>query len=43
VAFRLKKGAPVATEVRRIVLRQLEVAISELHTVGVAERGKHAY
>jgi len=34
VAFRLKKGAPVATEVRRIVLRQLEVAISELHTVG---------
>jgi CHAD domain-containing protein len=34
VAFRLKKGAPVAVEVRRIVLRQLEVAISELHTVG---------
>jgi len=34
VAFRLKKGAPVATEVRRIVLRQLEVAVSELHTVG---------
>jgi CHAD domain-containing protein len=34
VAFRLKKGAPVAAEVRRIVLRQLEVAISELHTVG---------
>ena len=34
MAFRLKKGAPVATEVRRIVLRQLEVAISELHTVG---------
>ncbi|HKC54666.1 MAG TPA: CHAD domain-containing protein [Vicinamibacterales bacterium] len=34
MAFRLKKGAPVATEVRRIVLRQLEVAVSELHTVG---------
>ena len=34
MAFRLKKGAPVAAEVRRIVLRQLEVAISELHTVG---------
>jgi CHAD domain-containing protein len=34
VAFRLKKHAPVAAEIRRIVLRQLEVAISELHTVG---------
>ncbi|HXD20330.1 MAG TPA: CHAD domain-containing protein [Vicinamibacterales bacterium] len=34
MAFRLKKGAPVATEVRRIVLRQLEAAISELHSVG---------
>jgi len=34
VAFRLKTGAPVAAEVQRLVLRQLEVAISELHTVG---------
>jgi CHAD domain-containing protein len=34
MAFRLKQGAPVSDEVRRIVLRQLEVAISELHTVG---------
>jgi CHAD domain-containing protein len=34
VAFRLKQGAPIAVEVRRIVLRQLELAISELHSVG---------
>jgi len=34
VAFRLKQGAPIPTEVRRIVLRQLELAISELHSVG---------
>jgi len=34
VAFRLKQGASISAEVRRIVLRQLEVAISELHTVG---------
>jgi len=34
VAFRLKRGAPISAEVRRIVLRQLEAAISELHAVG---------
>ena len=34
MAFRLKQGASIASEVRRIVLRQLEVAISELHSVG---------
>jgi len=34
VAFRLKQGASISVEVRRIVLRQLEVAISELRTVG---------
>lgn len=34
MAFRLKQGAPIAVEVRRIVLRQLELAISELHSVG---------
>jgi CHAD domain-containing protein len=34
VAFRLKHGASISAEVRRIVLRQLEVAISELHAVG---------
>ena len=34
MAFRLKRRASVASEVRRIVLRQLETAISELHTVG---------
>jgi CHAD domain-containing protein len=34
VAFRLKQGASVAREVRRIVLKQLEAAISELHTIG---------
>jgi CHAD domain-containing protein len=34
VAFRLKQDAPIAAEVRRIVLRQLELAISELHSVG---------
>ena len=34
MAFRLKRGASVASEVRRIVLRQLEMAISELRTVG---------
>lgn len=34
MAFRLKKSVPVTDDVRRIVLRQLEVAISELHTVG---------
>ena len=37
MAFRLKKGAPISAEVRRIVLRQLEVAISELHAVGDPE------
>jgi CHAD domain-containing protein len=34
LAFRLKRRASIANEVRRIVLRQLETAISELHTVG---------
>jgi hypothetical protein len=34
VAFRLKRGASISAEVRRIVLRQLESAISELHAVG---------
>ena len=37
MAFRLKRGAPIPGEVRRIVLRQLEIAISELHTVGDPE------
>jgi len=37
VGFRLRRGASVSVEVRRIVLRQLEVAISELHTVGDPE------
>jgi len=34
VAFRLKQGASISNEIRRIVLKQLEAAISELHTVG---------
>jgi len=34
VAFRLKQGASISSEVRRIVLKQLEAAISELHSVG---------
>ncbi len=34
MAFRLKPGASISADVRRIVLRQLETAISELHTVG---------
>jgi CHAD domain-containing protein len=34
VAFRLKQGASISREIRRIVLKQLELAISELHTVG---------
>jgi CHAD domain-containing protein len=34
VGFRLKQGASISREIRRIVLKQLEVAISELHTVG---------
>jgi CHAD domain-containing protein len=34
VPFRLKQGASVSSEIRRIVLKQLEAAISELHTVG---------
>lgn len=37
MAFRLKRGVPISGEVRRIVLRQLEIAISELHTVGDPE------
>ena len=37
MGFRLRRGASVSVEVRRIVLRQLEVAISELHTVGDPE------
>jgi hypothetical protein len=35
MAFRLKQGASISNEVRRIVLKQLEAAISELHSVGV--------
>jgi len=34
MAFRLKQGASISNEVRRIVLKQLEAAISELHSVG---------
>ena len=34
MAFRLKQGASISREIRRIVLKQLEAAISELHTVG---------
>jgi CHAD domain-containing protein len=34
MAFRLKQGASISSEVRRIVLKQLEAAISELHSVG---------
>ena len=34
MAFRLKRGASISSEVRRIVLKQLEAAISELHSVG---------
>jgi CHAD domain-containing protein len=34
VAFRLKRRASIPSEVRRIVLGQLETAISELHAVG---------
>jgi CHAD domain-containing protein len=34
VAFRLKQGASISSEIRRIVLKQLEAAISELHSVG---------
>src|SRR5262245_56228203 len=34
MAFRLKQGASISSEIRRIVLKQLEAAISELHTVG---------
>jgi CHAD domain-containing protein len=37
MAFRLKRDASIANEVRRVVLRQLEVAISELRTVGDPE------
>ncbi len=37
MAFRLKSDTSIATEIRRIVLRQLEVAISELRTVGDPE------
>jgi len=34
MAFRLRQGASISDEVRRIVLKQLEAAISELHSVG---------
>jgi CHAD domain-containing protein len=34
MAFRLKQGASISSEIRRIVLKQLEAAISELHSVG---------
>ena len=37
MAFRLKRNASIANEIRRIVLRQLEVAISELRVVGDPE------
>ena len=34
MAFRLKQGGSISSDIRRIVLRQLELAISELHAVG---------
>ena len=34
MALRLKRDAPIAAEVRRLVLQQLEAAISELRVVG---------
>ena len=34
MAFRLKQGASISSEIRRIVLKQLEAAISELRSVG---------
>lgn len=34
MAFRLKQGASISNEIRRIVLKQLKTAISELQTVG---------
>src|SRR4029079_1578813 len=34
MAFRLKQGASISNEVRGIGLKQLEAAISELHSVG---------
>jgi len=37
MSFRLKPEVPIATEIRRLVLRQLQVAISELRTVGDPE------
>jgi CHAD domain-containing protein len=37
VGFRLKSGQAVSSEVRRIVLQQLEVAISELKSIGDPE------
>ena len=37
MSFRLNGDASIASEVRRVVLRQIEVAISELHTVGDPE------
>jgi CHAD domain-containing protein len=37
VAFRLKSGQTVSTEVRRIVLKQLDLATSELKSIGDPE------
>src|SRR5262245_9101729 len=37
MAFRLTPKAPIAGEIRRLVLRQLQIAISELRTVGDPE------
>src|SRR5882672_10611249 len=37
MSFGLKREASIAQEVRRLVLRQLEIAISELRTVGDPE------
>jgi CHAD domain-containing protein len=37
VGFRLKAGEPVSSEVRRIVLRQLDLAASELVSIGDPE------
>ena len=34
MVFRLKQGASISSEIRRIVLKQLEAAISELRSVG---------
>jgi len=37
MSFRLKREASIAREIRRLVMKQLEIAISELRTVGDPE------